>query len=247
MPALQRALALAERPGVAVLVGEHLELDVARALDELLAEDVRVLEARLRLAACAREGLGHLGLGAHDAHPAPAAAAARLEDDRVADALRLTRCVRRVLEHAGARQQRQAEPLGVAARGDLVAPRAHRLGRRSDERDPALGADARELGVLGEKAVAGMDRVGGRDLRRADDGRHVEVALGGRVRADAHRLVGEAHVQRARVDLGVDGHGLDAELAARAQDAEGDLAPVRDQDLSEHARPARVSAALTPS
>ena len=126
--------------------------------------------------------------------------------------------VRGVLEHAAAGQERQAEALGVLARGDLVAPGAHRLGRRADEGDAALAADARELGVLGEEAVAGVDRVGGGDLGGADDRRDVEVALGGRGRADAHGLVGEAHVERARVDLGVDGDRLDAELAARAED-----------------------------
>ena len=76
MAPLERALALAERPDAAVLVGEDLELDVPRPLDELLAVDVGVLEARLGLAACAREGVGHLGVAADDAHPAPAAAAA---------------------------------------------------------------------------------------------------------------------------------------------------------------------------
>ena len=42
------------------------------------------------------------------------------------------------------------------------------------------------------------------------------------------------HVQRVRVGLGVDGHGRDAELAAGADDAHGDLAAVGDEDLLEH-------------
>ena len=62
--------------------------------------------------------------------------------------------------------------------------------------------------------------------------------------ADAHGLVGEAHVERARVGLGVDGDGLDAELAAGAQDAQRDLAAVGDEDLLEHRR---RPAPLTPS
>ena len=99
---------------------------------------------------------------------------------------------------------------------------------------PHLRADARELGVLREEAVARVDGVGGGDLGGADDGRDVEVALARRRGPDAHGLVGEAHVERARVDLGVDGDGLDAELAARAQDAQRDLAAVGDEDLLEH-------------
>jgi hypothetical protein len=35
----------------------------------------------------------------------------------------------------------------------------------------------------------------------------------------------------------VDGHRLDAELVQRADDPNGDLAPVRDEDSCEHAEP----------
>ena len=62
--ALERALALAERPDPAVVVGEDLELDVPRALDELLEVDVGVLEARLGFPRGAPEGVGDLGLRA---------------------------------------------------------------------------------------------------------------------------------------------------------------------------------------
>ena len=54
MAALQRALALAERPHLAVLVGERLELDVARRLDEALEVELGVLEGA--------HGLGRRGL-----------------------------------------------------------------------------------------------------------------------------------------------------------------------------------------
>ena len=60
-----------------------------------------------------------------------------------------------------------------------------------------------------------MDGVGAGDFGGADHGRHVQVAVGAARRADADVLVGEPDVQRVLVGLGVDGHGLDAELAAR--------------------------------
>ena len=63
--------------------------------------------------------------------------------------------------------------------------------------------------------------------------RNVEVALARGGRADADGLVGESHVQRFAVGLGVDGDGLDAELAAGADDAQGDLAAIGDQDFLE--------------
>ena len=49
MATLDRAVALAEVDAVAVLVGEHLDLDVARVLDVLLDVDVAVLEGGGRL------------------------------------------------------------------------------------------------------------------------------------------------------------------------------------------------------
>src|SRR5713101_3945746 len=52
---------------------------------------------------------------------------------------------------------------------------------------------------------------------------------------DADRLVGELHRQRVRVGLRVGEHRADAELATRSDDPQGDLAPVRDQNLMEHA------------
>jgi hypothetical protein len=89
----------------------------------------------------------------------------------------------------------------------------------------------RIVSVLGQEAVARVDRVGLRDLRRADQRGHVEVALLGRRRPDADRLVGEEHVLEVAVGLRIDGHGLDAHLAARAQDAQRDLAAIGDQDF----------------
>src|SRR5258706_7104336 len=79
-----------------------------------------------------------------------------------------------------------------------------------------------------------MDRVGRGDLGGADDRGNMQVALRGRRRPDAPRLVGEAHVQRARVGLRVHGDRLDAELAARANDAQRDLAAIGDEDLLKH-------------
>ena len=100
--------------------------------------------------------------------------------------------------------------------------------------DVAGLADLSEVGVLGQKAVAGMNRVGAGDLGGADDRRNVQVAVGAGRRADADVLVGEADVERVLVGLGVYRDGLDAELAAGADDPQGDLAAIRDQNFLEH-------------
>src|SRR6202043_1420435 len=85
MPALDRALALAQVDHLAVEVAEDLELDVP-GLDEVLLEiDPAVAERLLRFLAGGRELALDLALGRDDAHAAAAAAGRRLEDDRIAD------------------------------------------------------------------------------------------------------------------------------------------------------------------
>ena len=96
--------------------------------------------------------------------------------------------------------------------------------------------DLGEAGVLGEEAVARMDRVGAGDLAGGDDRRDVEVALARRRRADADALVGEPHMHGVGVGRRMDGDRRDADLLAGAEHAERDLAAVGDQDLVEHAR-----------
>ena len=63
---------------MAVRVGEHLDLDVARPGDEPLDEHRTVAERGGRLAAAALERLGEIGRGGDGAHPAPPPPAAAL-------------------------------------------------------------------------------------------------------------------------------------------------------------------------
>ncbi len=63
------------------------------------------------------------------------------------------------------------EPLGRR----LVAERFELIGRRPDERDARLCAGPREGRVLGQEAVAGMDRVDAVLLRDGDDRLDVQV------------------------------------------------------------------------
>ncbi|MEP7225342.1 MAG: hypothetical protein ABI783_10340 [Actinomycetota bacterium] len=70
-----------------------------------------------------------------------------------------------------------------------------------------------------------MDGVGTCLLRRAD------VFLGVEISRDLDGLVGRASMQRIGVVRGGHGHGPDVELAARTEDANGDLAAVGYEQL----------------
>ena len=105
---------------------------------------------------------------------------------------------------------------------------------RADELDAFFFQTARELGVLGQEAVARMDGLGAGLLAGSDDLVHDQVGLFRGSRADTDGFVGEIDVQRVLVGFGIDGDGLDAHLAGGLDDAAGDFSPVRDQDLVKH-------------
>ena len=117
----------------------------------------------------------------------------------------------------------------------------------SDERDAGGLAGGGEIGILAEEAVAGVDGVGAVAAGGVQNAVDAQVAFGGGAGADVRRLIGHADVERGAVGVGVDGDAGDAHLAEGADDADGDLAAIGDQDLAEHAdgivagRPVRLT------
>ena len=202
MPALNRALALAEVHDVAVMVADDLELDVARVLEVFLDVDVAVAERGLGLSLRGPERVGQLAGIPHDAHASPAAAGDRLDDDRVSDVLGdLERLLLAVDGAVAARQHRHARLLHRLLGPGLVAEQLDHAGIGPDEADVAGLAHLGEIRALREEAVAGMNGIGAGDLGGADDRRHVQIAVGAARRADADVLVGEPDVQRVLVGL----------------------------------------------
>ncbi len=233
--ALHRAVALEQVDAVAVRVEEHLDLDVARALHVALDQHGVVAEAVDRLALAGRQRRVELLAGQHHAHALAAAAGARLDQHRVADAVGLAPEQRRILvgrvvaghePHAGLFHQL----LGLG----LQAHRADRRRRRADERDARVGAGLRELLVLAEEAIARVDGLRTGRLGRLDDAFPAQVAVARRGLADAHGLVAGGHVAGVGVGVGIDGDALDAQAARGRRDSAGNLAAVGDQDLGEH-------------
>ncbi len=105
---------------------------------------------------------------------------------------------------------------------------------RTDEHDAGRLAGAGEVGVLGQEAVAGMNRFAGKLPRRGEHLVAVEIAFANGGRTDADRLISHPHVQRATVGFRVHGDGAQTEPSRGANDAAGDLAAVGNQDALEH-------------
>ncbi len=181
------------------------------------------------------ERLSELVLVHRDAHALPAAAGRRLHEHRKPDLGRDLEAGVHVLDRAGrAGHRRHLELLGQLARGGLVAHLADLLARGADEGDVGGADGVGKFAVLGEEPITRVEGVGAGDLGRRDEPGDVEVGVPRRRSADAHVVVREAHVQRLAVRLRVHGHGAEAELLARADDPQGDLPAVRDQDFFEH-------------
>src|SRR5262245_29910734 len=78
-----------------------------------------------------------------------------------------------------------------------------------------------------------MHRFAGSGTSRFDDGRHRQVALGRRWRADADRPIGGGNVGGVSIGVGIDRDALDPGLAARPGDADRNLAAIGDQHTTE--------------
>src|SRR5207248_3316006 len=232
--ALDRAVALAEVDHVAVSIREDLDLDVTRILEEPLDVDGRVGEVRLALASSGLEGASRFIPAADDLQALSASTRGRFHGEREAELLAEPedgfRGVDRLRRPGNDRHAGRAHPLPGS---DLRAHRLDRLGRGADPDESRCGAGFGEGGVLREEPIARMDGLRSAATGDVEQALLVEVALGRRPRAEEIGLVRDGRVERRAIRLGVDRDRLDPELPERTEDADRDLAAVRDEHLRE--------------
>ncbi len=230
--------------GVTLAVREHLNLDMAGILQILLQIEGVVTESRCCFAARQRYGVEQRRFAVHDAHAAAATPARCLDDHRIAQVACNAQGFIVIVTDGAVRtwHARHTRSLHLRDGRHLVAHHADGLRPRSDENETALLDAFGKIGVLGKKAVAGMngDRVG--DLGGAHHRRNIEVAFRRRRWTDAHRLVGEAHVLEIAIGGRVHGDGLDAELATGAQNTQSDFTAVGDDQLTENGHQSNLAA-----
>ena len=244
--ALDGAVALAQGQRTPVAVAEHLDLHVARADEGALDVERAVPECRLGFAGCRLEDSLQVVRVGHEAHAAAPAPGGGLQEEREADVAGERACLLEARGPIRAGDERQPR-LGRAPLGaDLVAHDLDRLGPRANEGEVVVLARGRELGPLGQEPPARVHGLAARGRRGGDQRRDVQVALRGRWRADVDGLVGEVDVERVAVGGRVHRHGLDLELVAGSDEADGHLAPVRDQDAAEHRRPPFAFVTVSP-
>ena len=173
VPALDRALAFADGPHRAVRVGHDLHLDVPAGGEVGLAEHGRVAERRLRL------GLRELDLAGRSASsvttrmPRPPPPALALISTGRSAAVTVVRV------EFGRARARRPQPSAASPRSCCPSP-SIASGGGPIQVSPASMHGPRERGVLGQEAVAGMDRVGAGAPRSVDDQVGAQVGVGRR-------------------------------------------------------------------
>ncbi len=226
---------------IAVAVAEHLYLDMARREDVFLDQHAVVAERAGGLALAAFKRVVEL-LGSIDAaHAFAAAARDRLDQDRIADRIGFHfEDVRRLILAVITRRHRDTGVRHQGLRRVFQAHGADAVRLRPDPDQPSVDHRLREVGILGEEAVARMDRLGARRLRRLDDLLADQIALARRARSDVHRLVRHADVKRLGVGIRIDRDRTDPHRPRGADDSAGDLAAIGDEQRRQHARMFRM-------
>jgi hypothetical protein len=76
-----------------------------------------------------------------------------------------------------------------------------------------------------------MDRRGVAGQGGGNDVGNVEVAFAAGRFADAHGFIGHLHMESVAIDGGINSDSRDAHFFTSAEDTEGDLTPIRDQNF----------------
>ena len=232
---LDGAFALAQVDDVAMTVAQHLDLDMARVLDESLDEDTVVAERRARLGAGGAHAFHDFALRPCDAHALAAATGRGLDHHRQPDVAGDRDRLRVAVDFAEVAGNRgNAGGDGELLRFDLVAEHRNRTDIRPDESDAGSIQRQGEGAALGQEPVAWVDRVGAGAVRRLDDPVDHQVGGGGRWRSDVDRFVGHRHVQRVVVRVAIDGDRRQPHALRGSDDATGDFAAICDEDFAEH-------------
>src|SRR6476620_7946297 len=220
---------------VAMAIGHDLKFNVARIDDQLFQINLIISKRFLRLMTRAMESGFEAGLIMRNAHAAAATAGSRLDHHRVPKFFRdLYRIVLCLDDSVAAGRYRHAEFARRRASSVLVAHRLHSTRGRADELDIAAFADLHEMRILGEKPIAGMNRVNIADLGGAHDPIDFQITFKAGRRTDADRFIGELDVQRIDVCFRIDRESANAEFLAGANYPQRDLSAISNENFLEH-------------
>ena len=232
---LDAAIALPQVTDGPGAVADDLHLDVPGARQQLFHVHVTAAERRPRFGLAARVGVLQFLAAPHHAHAAPTAAADGLDQHGAGGGQGVEEIggFGKAGRAGSAGQDGHAKPFGQGAGFGFVAEQRQQLGARPDKGEIGIGTAAGKLGVLAQKAVSGMDGVAASLLGRLQDSVDVQIGSGSGL-GQGVRHVRQAPVQRFGVVLRKHRHRAHAQFRGGAQDADGNLAAVGNQQFGGH-------------
>ncbi|MNK93454.1 hypothetical protein D3C87_1136150 [compost metagenome] len=217
-----------------MLVGEHLDFHVTRFEQVLLHQHPRVAERRLRFTLGRGQGFGQLADVLDHFHAFATATRGGFEQHRVADAFAGGAEGFQVLGFAVITgHQWHASGFHQGFGGGLAAHGVDGRGGRAEEYQAGVFDGAGEPGVLRQKAIAGVNRLGAAGLGGGDQFVDLQIAVGGFAATEVDPNVGFADVAGVTVGGAVHGHGGQAQGLGGAHHPASDFATVGHQQGGE--------------
>src|ERR1700730_6262408 len=177
---------------LAVLIPQHLKLDVPRTLQKTLRVHVWIAKGLLGFTASRLIRGEQFALVANDAHSAASSSSYRFKDQRIPYPRRLLAQLLFAFHNPLASgNRREPRSFHLAPRAILFSHHLDHFGSRPDESNFGSLAHFREISVLGKKSVTRVDGIDIGDFRGANDLRNIQIAFAAARRADAYGFVGK--------------------------------------------------------
>ncbi len=214
-------------------ITDDLNLHVAGVFKKFFQVHGAITEKGFGLRLGDIDGLEQGSFIVHHAHAATTTTGGSLDDDRVADLPRQFQgAVGVIIQWAiGTRYGRHTGFPHDFDSGDLVAHLANGLGAGTNKYKAAVLHLFGKIRIFRQEAIAGMHSIGIGHFHGTDNGRNIEIALGGAGWADANGFIGKAHMHQVFVGNGVHGHCLDAQLLAGTQNPKCYFAAIGDKNF----------------
>ena len=230
---LHGAISLIKVYQVAVLIAQHLNLDMLRLFQVFLDKNISVAECFYRFVMSTAELRNQLFAAANDSHSSSAAAGCRLQHYRITALLCKFQCF--ILGGDGliyARNGWNANAFRYQLGLNLVTQCIHHLVSRSDEFDAALLAGFRETGILCQETITRVDGITALCLCQTDNFINIQVSIDWALSiADFVGFVCLGTEQRILVLFRIDCHGTDSQLTASSNNTNCNFTTVCYQNL----------------
>ena len=125
----------------------------------------------------------------------------------------------------------------------LKAHGAHYIRLWTNKFDAAGFAHLDEISVFAKEPISRMDGVHIGDFRSTDHTGNIQVTASTFCGTNTNRFIGKPHVQTVAICLRIHRHSFNAQFLRRANNTQGDLSTIGNQNLSKHRYVRRLNAA----